>query len=129
WITLHPQPELDAAALRGCLLCRPRAVADAVLNVAMFVPVGMLLATVLRPLPTVAVALALTSAIELLQLLVPGRDPSPGDILFNTLGAAVGLAILRVGHGWLRPGARLGTGLAVGWTALAVGVMFGTGWM
>lgn len=129
WATLHPQPELGAAALEGCLLCQPRAVADALLNVALFLPAGLVLGSMMRPLAAVAVAGVLSALIELAQGFIPGRDPHLGDVLFNTLGAALGIVVLRVGRGWLRPSPRLGLALGMLWAAAAIGVVFLTGWL
>ncbi|HSJ14773.1 MAG TPA: VanZ family protein [Longimicrobiales bacterium] len=129
WATLSPQPETGAAELVACLLCGPRAVADALLNVVMFVPVGMLLGSVLGSVPAVALAGLLSGLIETAQLAIPGRDPSLGDVLFNTIGAAAGVVAVRLGRRWLVPGAVLGTGLASLWAGLAVGAIFLTGWL
>ena len=70
--------------------------ADALLNTLLFVPLGIALAIVGRPRGwgasrTVAIALATTVTVELLQgLVVPGRQASIGDVLTNTAGAWLG---------------------------------------
>lgn len=72
------------------------AVVEAVANVVMFVPFGVLVGLLL-PRRWWAVALgALTSAaIELAQLaFLPSRVPTVQDVVMNTLGAAVGVALL-----------------------------------
>ncbi|MEV8268551.1 VanZ family protein [Microbacterium sp. NPDC076911] len=66
-------------------------------NIALFVPLGALGAMLLtrRPWLVVVVALAVTVVIESVQaLLLAQRTPSGLDIIANTLGAAVGLAIV-----------------------------------
>jgi len=73
---------------------------DAVLNVTIYVPLGLAAALVFRrkyPGPAaVAVATAFgflfSVSMELLQVYVPGRDPSLSDVLTNTIGAAAGAA-------------------------------------
>lgn len=73
-------------------------VVEAVANVVMFVPFGVLVGLLLRR-PWVAVALgALTSTtIELAQAaFLPSRVPTVQDVVMNTLGAAVGVAVLLV---------------------------------
>jgi glycopeptide antibiotics resistance protein len=77
------------------------AVVEAVANVVMFVPLGVLLpaATRLRPVRAVPVGAALSVLIELTQLaFLPHRVATVGDVLMNTLGAAVGAALLVAGR-------------------------------
>lgn len=66
-------------------------------NVAMFVPVGVLAALLLHrrrwPLAFVA-GFALTTFIELVQLLLPGRVSDPRDLVLNTLGASLGTLLV-----------------------------------
>ncbi|WP_052207517.1 VanZ family protein [Sinomonas humi] len=65
-------------------------------NVAVFVPVGFLLAVLLRPgfrWAAVVLCFLLTTSIEIVQaLLLPGRDGNARDIITNTLGGAIGAA-------------------------------------
>lgn len=67
---------------------------EAVANVVMFVPLGVLLPWAGRARPAVAVllGLALSAGIELTQLALPERHPTLRDVLMNTLGAALGAA-------------------------------------
>ena len=66
-------------------------------NVVMFVPLGLLMALLLPPgrrwisVPTLA---AYSAAIELIQLLIPGRVSTVTDVVMNTLGAAIGWAAI-----------------------------------
>ena len=72
------------------------AVVEAVANVAMFVPLGALIpaATRIGPGRAVAVGAALSILIELVQLaFLPHRVATWGDVLMNTLGAAVGAGL------------------------------------
>lgn len=66
-------------------------------NVVLFLPLGAALA--LRGLSlgrTVLVAIAFSTAVELVQaVFVTGRTTSFDDVVFNTLGAALGHALLR----------------------------------
>jgi glycopeptide antibiotics resistance protein len=70
-------------------------------NVALFIPVGFLLAASVTGRHwwlALAAAIALSLAAELAQMLVPGRLPSARDVLANGFGAAVGM-----GLAWLLP--------------------------
>lgn len=124
--TLTPSASEGAAGWDGCIVCGGRGTADALLNLALFAPLGAALGrrgTGVRG--TVALAAALSASIELAQLLVPGRDPSPPDLLFNTLGAAAGhaLALRLCGIG------RRGERLAPGWSLLFAATVAATGWL
>jgi glycopeptide antibiotics resistance protein len=68
-------------------------------NIALFAPFGMLLALVAplwRPWLVIAAGLALSCAIELAQLGLPSRVSAASDLLANTLGTTLGLAVLAV---------------------------------
>ena len=110
------QPEFVA-----CIVCGARGSADAILNLILFVPLGVALAlggrTGFRPLLYAAL---LSSGIELAQLVIPGRDPSLGDVCFNTLGATVGQVGARVAWQWVVPEDRTAARLSAGASVLAV---------
>ena len=76
---------------------------EVVANVVMFVPLGLLLATsrrVPRPWHAVAAGLALSAAIETVQIALPGRYPTVQDVAANTAGAAVGAAAVVARRAW-----------------------------
>jgi glycopeptide antibiotics resistance protein len=63
-------------------------------NVLLFVPLGFLLTLLLRRhWQGVLLALALSAGVELVQLVIPSRQPSLRDIVANVLGAAVGAGL------------------------------------
>jgi glycopeptide antibiotics resistance protein len=71
---------------------------DLLLNVALYVPFGFLLAPRMRRAPIVSTlvgALALSSLMELTQVWSHVRFPSATDIVMNVLGAALGAALAR----------------------------------
>jgi hypothetical protein len=61
--------------------------------------------------------------------MIPGREPSFADVLFNTLGAAVGLALAGSAPTWRRPGARLAGVLPVAWALAATSIFALTGFL
>lgn len=90
-LTLRPGPASQASMEGFCLLCGTRGLADAVLNLLMFVPLGALARLRLRSArAAILLTLMLAAGIEGIQLLVPARDSSLGDILFNAAGGATG---------------------------------------
>jgi glycopeptide antibiotics resistance protein len=65
-------------------------------NVLLFVPLGFLLGLSLPRVSRVllwAVCAAASAAIELYQYAFPGRDASVRDLVMNSLGAAIGVAL------------------------------------
>lgn len=65
-----------------------------VANILMFAPLGFLLTVLFRhPWYGVVLALALSAAVEIVQIVIPSRQPSMRDVLANVLGAAVGAAV------------------------------------
>ena len=114
-------------AFSWCFTCAPRAGADALMNVALFVPLGIGLR-----LWTGSTALAfiggacLTLGIELAQTVVPGRDPSITDIASNSVGALIGASM--AGWPWLwRPSAEASARLALASAAAGVAVTVAAG--
>lgn len=68
-------------------------------NVAMFVPVGMFLLLLFGSRLwwlAAGAGFALTVAIELAQRSIPGRVSDPRDVLANTAGALIGVAVALV---------------------------------
>lgn len=74
----------------------------AIANVLLFVPLFFAAALVRRSWWWVIVGSGLSSLIELTQLIRGGRDASIGDVLANTLGATIGLALGVVVHRGVR---------------------------
>jgi hypothetical protein len=105
--TLVPAKSGELRPFSYCFACDFRWLADAVLNVALFLPFGFAAAWHAKSFWKVVLAGALLStAIELLQLFVPGRDPELRDILSNTMGAILGAALAYRPRAWLAPTAR-----------------------
>ena len=128
--TLTPSASEGAAGWDGCVLCGDRGLADALLNLALFAPLGAALARRGMRMPAALVlAAALSAFVEAAQLAIPGRDPSPPDLLFNALGAAAGYAAGARIDGLLRPSPRAAGRLALGWSLAFAAVVAGTGWL
>lgn len=109
--TLTPIPGNTSSTL--CLFnCGPRATADAVANILLFLPFGFALALAgMRPRRALLLAAAISLCIETTQLtLLTGRDANLADVLANASGAFLGAllathlgAILNPARGRLRP--------------------------
>ena len=95
-VTLIPSPGSAVWPSILCVFCGEHATADAVSNVILFLPLGMALAW-WAPGKRLAWRLgpALSLAIELAQIVIPGRDASLGDAVANTVGTLIGW---RLGH-------------------------------
>lgn len=103
--------------------------ADAILNVGFFIPVGVAFGYAFGWRRAIPLAVLASASVETLQLVVPGRHSSLGDLTFNATGAAVGAAVLAAAPRLLRPGASLAAALAAAWSILAVGVLVGAYWL
>ncbi|HSL21128.1 MAG TPA: LamG-like jellyroll fold domain-containing protein, partial [Vicinamibacterales bacterium] len=96
--TLPPQPEWAGAGGHFAMPVMPSTARywfDLLQNLALYVPLGLVLAARGRGLPaTGAIAATLSLATELLQFVVPGRDSSANDLIANTLGSLAGAALM-----------------------------------
>ncbi len=128
--TLFPVRAEHRPDFVACLVCGQRGTGDALANLILFAPLGAALAVIgyFGFLP-VFYAFLLSCGIELAQMIIPGRDPSLGDVAFNTLGALVGLVVARVGRHWLAPDARTAARCSAGAGVAAVCVFGLTAWM
>jgi len=107
WVTLTPAANapiplalavrvLDAFHRRGYFEQITLSRLEFLANIAMFVPVGvfllLLFGTGLFWVAGIS-SFVLTSAIETVQREIPGRVSDPRDVIANTLGALIGIAI------------------------------------
>ena len=112
-IPLEPTSEIPPIL---CVLCGEGSLADGLLNVMLFIPLGALLSAVgWRPLHALLFGVFLSCGLETAQFVIPGRDPSLADFLFNSFGTALGIAIARCAPLVLcEPGRRLANLFAIG---------------
>jgi hypothetical protein len=87
------------AASAPLLAWLPFGDAERVLNTVMFVPLGATVALLLGrrwwPLAILTCS-AVSACVEHVQGSIPGRVPDPADVLWNTVGAAIGVAVVTV---------------------------------
>ncbi len=102
FMTITPTPETGGESAHFlCVLCNPYALSDALRNVLLFVPLGIVLSfRNHKVLFVILLGTILSMAIELTQLAIPGRFPSLQDICSNSVGTLVGVGI---GRAFLRP--------------------------
>jgi hypothetical protein len=125
--TVTPGAALEQSSTeRLCLVCGELGVVDALLNVILFLPLGVGLAMAgVRPWLALAGMIAGTVSIELLQVtVVGGRDASLGDIIWNSLGGVIGWALGTRADSLIRPGRRTSFLLSAGslslWLAICL---------
>jgi hypothetical protein len=123
-LTLSPQYQATKLAPSLCLLCGDTSVLDAILNVFLFIPFGMGLRLAgLSWRRAFAIGLVTTITVELLQLWIPGRDTSLGDVFTNAFGGFLGIIAADIWRVVLLPSRRAAARLAWGWTLLWVLVL------
>ncbi|MDT8368401.1 MAG: VanZ family protein [Longimicrobiales bacterium] len=106
-LTSAAGPGPAAEGLWTCFLCGDRGVADAIMNVVLFLPLGFLLSLLTRaPLRTLAALVFFSVAVEVAQLWIPGRYSSSGDVISNSVGAATGIVFAFRGMLLVRPSGR-----------------------
>ena len=103
-----------------CLVCGTFGGVDSVLNILLFLPLGIGLALSGTPWNrAVLTACVLSLTVETAQFLfVPGRDATLGDVLTNTVGGALGFVVARNAGVWLRPAPRTAAILALAWSTI-----------
>ena len=81
-LTLSPSGGIGQSIPEGfCFICGSRGLADAILNALLFLPLGVLLGKQgYHPVAALLLGAAMASGIEGLQMVVPGRHPTVGDI-------------------------------------------------
>lgn len=134
WFTLQPAPDAAESAARvpwTCLYpCGDQALRDAILNVLLFIPLGLALRQWLPASLAILLGLLTTCMVEFAQVAwILGRDASLRDILTNGLGAGLGVLLA---SGWrllLFPGRAHGRLLAAVGFACWVGVVGATAWL
>jgi len=109
-----------------CLPCGETGGADLILNIVLFLPLGLSLAALgWSGMAAAMSGFALSGLVEALQyLVIPGRDASLGDLVANTAGAAVGWALWASRDMWLRPSPAVARRLGAAWV-LGVGALLG----
>jgi hypothetical protein len=127
--TLYPMPSAGGSGNPACLICGDGGLADAIVNVILFIPLGAAAALTGRStLAALAMGAALSGGVELAQIaLIPGRDASLGDLLFNTLGAAAGVGLVKTSWWWLGYDRLRSSRLSLAAAVIASGMIAGTG--
>lgn len=126
-LTLRPGPGSTVGWLSFCIVCGSLAGRDIVLNVLLFAPLGAALRWArVRRFRALAGGWALSVLVEALQAtVIPGRDSTVGDIVFNTVGTALGIALVDALPLLVRPPRRIAERLAAAaaavWLVVAVG--------
>jgi len=99
-------------------------------NLILFIPLGVSLTLAgVKPFRVVAIGGLLSFGVEFLQQWIPGRDPSLGDIVCNTISTALGVLLVVAAPIWLFAPPRRSVWQARLNALIAVVVWFGTGVM
>lgn len=111
------RPSAHALTTSGfCVICGERGLADALLNILLFAPLGLGGRRLGLSLPSLLLAgFLLSGAVETAQFFTPGRDASVGDVIMNSIGTWVGGALCPSLGGLLRPGKAAARRLTLSW--------------
>jgi hypothetical protein len=101
--TLAPL-EANESFTDACIICGPLGGVDFILNVLIFLPIGIAIVMIGGRVRTaILVGGIITLTIESLQWrVIPGRDASLGDLLANTIGSAFGAWLATRAWRWVR---------------------------
>lgn len=122
--TLTPATGGQTRDFAFCLVCGERGLADDLLNILLFLPLGLALGCLLRGRHrALLLGATLSLTIELLQLRLPGRYPTLADLVCNTLGTALGIHLCHTAGHWLHPRPPRARRLAVGALSIALGML------
>jgi hypothetical protein len=128
--TLFPIAGAEPQRWINCLVCGERGIADVLVNILLFLPFGAALAAAGVPLPRCVLSAALLSAsVEFAQRYIPGRDPSLGDVVSNTVGSGLGALLVATAQYWLLPPRAQAARLSWAAALAAAAVCYGTGWL
>jgi hypothetical protein len=90
FVTLIPQSG-PAPRFTPCWICGDRGVSDAIVNLILFLPLGLSLSLRKPDRARYRVPILLSFIVETAQHFIPGRSPTYGDLLFNSLGGWLGI--------------------------------------
>ena len=112
--TLIPADEVPGSGPRiACILCGTRGIADLILNLLLFAPLGAAMkARGTGALRIVLFAALLAASIELAQVVIPGRNPGWRDVATNVIGASLGMMFLSAAPAFVAAGQRASWRLA-----------------
>src|SRR5882762_11083197 len=100
--TLHAGGTKIAPGWSFSITSGDAALAELIQNLLLFIPLGLSLTLAgVRPLRVVAIGALLSFAVEFTQQWIPGRDPSVGDIVCNSISTALGVLLVVTAPLWL----------------------------
>ncbi len=132
WATLDRfQPPPPGVQLwEWCFMCGREWGIDFALNIALFVPLGIVFRLArIPPFPAILGILATSFVIEVLQLIIPGRITSIDDLISNTVGGILGFVVGGHLRAIVAPRARHAASAAIAAGVFALVVLWGTLWL
>ncbi len=102
YLTLRPGVGLVAEGWSYSLTSGDAALAELIQNLILFTPLGICLTLAgVRPRYVILIGALLSFGVEFAQRWIPGRDPSVGDIITNTISTAIGTLLVATARSWL----------------------------
>ena len=129
-VTLSPGRAGERAPFSFAFDPGRRGVSDAILNILLFVPLGVAIGWSRRgAIAAGRVGLLLATIIEVAQTILPGRDPALSDIVLNTAGTIAGAVFARRRRTLLDPDARAAAVLTAAGLLLAAAIVIATAYL
>jgi VanZ like protein len=128
--TLRPTGDSLQSGWSFSLASGDEAVAEVIQNLLLFIPFGVALGwRDVRWRTLVLSGLALSFTVEFLQQWIPGRDPSVGDLVTNSVSTLLGGALVWAARFWLLAPERHAPWFALAAAGVAVTAWLATGWL
>ena len=131
--TLVPSPgAIGGLPVVWCVTCSPNWLSDAISNVALFVPLGAALALLrVRTGRALLTGAGLSLLVEILQYLglPPGRTPALADVITNSTGSLLGVAIIAGRAALWYPRVNAARVLLALWTIAVSSVLVVSSWL
>jgi hypothetical protein len=129
-VTLSPAGAGERASFSFAFDLGRRGVSDAILNILLFVPLGVAIGWKRNGVIAAGLfGLLLATFIEVAQILLPGRDPALSDIVLNTAGAMAGAVLAQRRRTLLDPDARAAAVLTAAGLLLPASVVIATAYL
>ncbi|HLZ44671.1 MAG TPA: VanZ family protein [Gemmatimonadales bacterium] len=121
FLTLRPGGTEELSPWSFYLTAGDDALGGLLQNLILYIPFGVFLTLAgVRPYVVCAIGAAMSFCVEFSQQYIPGRDPSVGDVVCNSISTALGVLLVVAASIWLFAPPRRSTWQAIAATVIAI---------